>query len=286
MSKRSELKRHLQTLDDIRSIMNAMKNLSFVEISKVSRFLATQQRVVQKIEEAAGDFMNFFPHRAPAAEHEEREGYLVIGSERGFCGGFNEVIIQRLGECISHSDKTREPMIVLVGRKLAAKMVGDPRVVATVDGPSAAEEIHSVIAELVAALERIQKEKGPFHLCCWTIIYNEDLPSGIQPNLLKPFEKISTGHPERFAFAPQLYLDPEKFLEGILDHYLFAAMYQVFYDSFMAENRQRMRHMESSLQRLDKEWSRLTLKMNSLRQEEITEEIEVIMLSAEILMED
>ncbi|MBL8053844.1 MAG: F0F1 ATP synthase subunit gamma [Nitrospira sp.] len=51
----------------------------------------------------------------------------------------------------------------------------------------------------------------------------------------------------------------------------------------MAENLRRFRHMDQAVQRLEKDMVELVLKRNSLRQEEITEEIEVIMLSAEAL---
>jgi len=41
--------------------------------------------------------------------------------------------------------------------------------------------------------------------------------------------------------------------------------------------------MEQAIERLEKDMAELALRQNSLRQEEITEEIEVIMLSAEVL---
>ena len=51
----------------------------------------------------------------------------------------------------------------------------------------------------------------------------------------------------------------------------------------MAENRRRLQHMEGAMQRMDENASELRRKVNLLRQEEITEEIEVIMLSHEAL---
>jgi F-type H+-transporting ATPase subunit gamma len=42
-------------------------------------------------------------------------------------------------------------------------------------------------------------------------------------------------------------------------------------------------HLEGAIQRLDRETGELELKRNLLRQEEITEEIELLMLSAKRL---
>jgi F-type H+-transporting ATPase subunit gamma len=47
----------------------------------------------------------------------------------------------------------------------------------------------------------------------------------------------------------------------------------------MAESRARLAHLESALQRLERDHTDLLRRRNVLRQEEITEEIEVLMLS-------
>ena len=74
-------------------------------------------------------------------------------------------------------------------------------------------------------------------------------------------------------------LTPETFVARLTEHYLFAALCIGFYDSLMAENQRRMQHMEFAVQRIEQDAEKLRLQRNSLRQEEITEEIEVIMLS-------
>ncbi|WP_447603858.1 F0F1 ATP synthase subunit gamma [Nitrospira sp. Nam80] len=57
----------------------------------------------------------------------------------------------------------------------------------------------------------------------------------------------------------------------------------MFFSSLMTEDLVRFQHMDQAIQRLEKDIGELTLKRNRLRQEEITEEIEMIMLSAEAL---
>jgi F-type H+-transporting ATPase subunit gamma len=72
----------------------------------------------------------------------------------------------------------------------------------------------------------------------------------------------------------------------LLDQYLFAVLHEIFYTSLMAENRSRFQHMDQALQRLEKETDGLKRKYHVLRQEEITQEIAVIMLSAEVVGEN
>ncbi len=85
------------------------------------------------------------------------------------------------------------------------------------------------------------------------------------------------------SYPPLLNLDPLVFATDLIDQHLFSLLHEVFYSSLMAENLRRFQHMDQAIQRLEKDMAELVLKRNSLRQEEITEEIEVIMLSAEAL---
>jgi len=89
----------------------------------------------------------------------------------------------------------------------------------------------------------------------------------------------------RKAYPAEMNLHPIEFLRGLTGHYLHAVLNEVLYSSLMAENRQRQAHMDRALQRLDEDSERLRLRYNCQRQEEITEEIELILLSADMLSE-
>lgn len=54
----------------------------------------------------------------------------------------------------------------------------------------------------------------------------------------------------------------------------------------MVENRKRLEHMNKAIHHLQKNQAQLSLSYNRLRQEEITEEIEIILLSAEVLSDE
>jgi F-type H+-transporting ATPase subunit gamma len=79
---------------------------------------------------------------------------------------------------------------------------------------------------------------------------------------------------------PQLHLPPRRMLLELADQYLFAALNARLLHALMAENHQRVRHLESATRHLDGQWQQLGRRASMLRQEEIIEEIEVILLSA------
>lgn len=263
MSKLSEIKEHTHTLGDIKNIMNAMKNLSIVEMTKIARFLPNQAKVAGTIQQAMADFETFY---GPSARP-EGEGLLcvLLGSERGFCGGFNEQVAAHFKKM----DLGQKPVrMILVGRKLAMKFEEDPRVAAAIGGPSTAEEIPQAIYQLCESLR-------PFSGSRWLILHN-DGEEKLSVMETYPLEAGSEGSQAGFPYAPLLNLPPAQLYPLLMEQRLLAVLYRIFYLSFMAENRERLRHMDGALEKIENDWNRMRLKANALRQEQITEELEII----------
>jgi F-type H+-transporting ATPase subunit gamma len=97
--------------------------------------------------------------------------------------------------------------------------------------------------------------------------------------LLPTFEHYKNISPQ-YSHPPLMNLKPEEFFAELLELYLFSAIHMMMYVSLMAENLQRIQHLEGAMQHLDKKSEELLRKSNALRQEEITEEIEVMFLNA------
>ncbi|MCK5120429.1 MAG: F0F1 ATP synthase subunit gamma, partial [Methylococcales bacterium] len=60
-----------------------------------------------------------------------------------------------------------------------------------------------------------------------------------------------------------------------------SSLQNILYTSLTAENNQRLQHLDNAVRHLDKATEKLHKKSQIYRQEEITEEIEVILLNAE-----
>ena len=178
VSKLSDLQSRMRALRDIEGILNAMKNLSLVEMTKISRFYVTQQELLHSVEEALADFQQFYGAPAETGRTDSASLYVLIGSERGFCGGFNETIQKTLE---SQPIAGTPPRLIVVGRKLALKFLEDKRVVASLDGPSAAEEIPLVISQLAKTLTQFPSSD-------WKIIHNSYTGSGTSVETTSPFE--------------------------------------------------------------------------------------------------
>jgi F-type H+-transporting ATPase subunit gamma len=258
-----ELQSRLQKLQDVREILTSMKNLAYMETRKLGRRLAAQREATAVIETAAADFLGHYPELRPASGPLPPTA-ILIGSERGFCGNFNERLL-------AASDASECKHLVAAGHKLVARLEGDPRLAAAVDGPCIAEEVEAVMDALVKAMAGL----GTATL----VAFYHDPEGGVQRMpLLPPFSGLAGG--PAASHPPLLNLEPAAVFVELVDQYLFAALQLALLASLLAENQQRVQHLEGAVQHLDEQVANLEHRRHQLRQEAIIEEIEVILLNA------
>lgn len=280
MSKRGELERRLRNLGEIREIMNAMKNLALMETHKLTRLLATQRRVAASIGSAVGEFLSFHPNLL-RAEEAEYHVCLLIGSERGFCGDFNEALLRALE---AHPWRGDAPALIAIGSKLAGRTAQDPRIAARLEGAGTLEQVDGVLLKVMETLQHRRFMQPPGRPLRLTVFHHGADAPGVVVARLDPRGQRPPEQPRR-GYPPLMHLEPRLFFAKLAEQYLFSSLHGIFYDSLMAENRRRVQHMDYAVRRIEENSRSLGLERNSLWQEEITEEIEVIMLSLETLRE-
>jgi len=282
MSQSRELQLHITQMDEIRSILNAMKNLAFMEIHKLSRFQAMQGQAVANIENAAMDFLNFYP--MPVADDKPTHIGILVGAERGFCGDFNDSLINTVAaEAYSG--------LITIGSRLGNRLADITlvEIIADIEGANVAEEVPTVLNRLIDTISSLQISNCNTHhkananpTLQLTVVYHDNVSSQItRRQILPPFPQQQ--QTIRYGNPPVLNLEPGDFFSELTDHYLFAVLHEIFYISLLAENQKRLQHLEGAVKHLDDETVNLRRKSQIYRQEEITEEIEVILLNADNL---
>ena len=281
MSRRREYARRLEALGEIAGIMSAMKALATMEIRRLRDDLSCEQRQLASLEECARAFLAAHPDLAELPP-DGGDLCVLLGSEQGFCGDYNEA----LRAWLRHPPEGRavpEHRIVL-GQRLAARLDGNQAPLAVLPGASVSDELPGVLQRLSAfLLEWLEVRPGAEV----SILYHSEANGGICLRQLLPMRDVGHNRPKRPAAYPaELQLAPVEFFSALSMHYLYAALNGVLHSGLMAENRQRLAHMESALRKLEDDQARLQLVHNAQRQEEITEEIEIIQLSAGMIVEE
>lgn len=272
MTKIKEIKQRFEILDDLKEIMTAMKSIAYMETKKLSAFSANQGRMVASIKEVAADFLAFYP----LSEPETSSSLIVaVGSERGLCGNFNQQVLEAVKGELGLADEQHRA-IIAVGGRLAMKLQNSVALTSSVKGASFADEIPSVLTQLFDVIGKLSDENGGKFMRV-KIIANATGDEEI--SVTEPLENLKQ-EACRYGNPPALTLEPHRFFEGLLRCYLQSMLSQIFYSSLLAENVKRIRHLDGAVDRLERNACELRLRYNQARQEDITEEIEILMMTA------
>jgi F-type H+-transporting ATPase subunit gamma len=258
---------------EVGAILSAMKNIALMELRALAGLLEHQRRAMTTIERAAADFLCFYPLPGDAAP--ATTVCIVIGSERGFCGEFNEAL-----EAEARAVRRRGERLLAVGGRLAERLGADDAE-GMIAGANVAEELPAVLQQVAAQLVRMQRGSGTGALHVKAVHQHPD-GSGLVTKIIAPLP-LPERQRQPYPYEPRLTLSPQDFFAALLEQALLLSLQEAFSVSLIAENRRRLEHMEGALRRLDDITARLARRMNASRQEEITQEIELIMLSVEAL---
>ena len=272
MSASRQLGEQLDLLGEIREVLSSLKTLALLETKKLARLADVQRHMLASIETAAADLAAHFP----VASWQPRcqvQGLVVLGSERGFCGRYNALLASALQAAVAANP---QHAIIAVGGKFRAALELKTEVIGAA-GASVAEEVPEVLLRIADAIEALQQLAGS---CALSVIYHDPIAHQVVTRALFPVlptAKTQTAD----NFAPRLNVEPQAMFSALLEERLYAALLAACYDALSEENRQRVAHLEGAVEHLDRRRTNLQLRRNYLRQEEITEEIEGILLSAE-----
>jgi len=269
MSQSRALQQHIAHLTEIRSILHSLKNMAFMDMHKLIRLRQAQSLVVQHIETVVADFLQFYPG-LPELEISTPLIVIIIGSERGFCGNFNESLIAQLTQ-------VAPDRVIAVGSRLCTRLQNTNIAFTELSGANSSEEISQVLSSVSDAVSQLQNQYALFNL---SVLFHQDEHLSITLKaLLPPFKDIKRS--VEYKNEPLLNLQPSQFLLELVDQHIFSSLQGILYTSLAAENNQRLQHLDNAVRHLDEATEKLHKKSQIYRQEEITEEIEVILLNAE-----
>ena len=259
-------------LRELHEIISSMKTLSQLELHKLNAVVQPRRAMGRVMEQVVSEFLHFYPR--PVEKKQGKALWLLVGSERGFCGDFNNVLIRHLlhefPEC------REEPQRVLaVGRKLWLRLEEALPGFIPLPGTSVGDELTLTLESLVRETrdQLLQQRTTALHLIC----HGEE-QGEVYTRRLLPLEKST--HVVVGTAAPVLQMTPDTFFSTLLPRYLYLTLTELFTISLLAENHYRVQHLEGAVNRLEERVELLGGRARALRQEEITDEIETILLGS------
>lgn len=269
MSGRNVLRERAALLDELGQIMQAMKNLAFAELQRVTRVLPA----LTLARDTLLDALRASHDGAGRKSNGRRRAitWLVIGAERGFCGPFNA----RLAAAVE--DLRREnpdACIAVASRRLADLIGGDAAIDLRLSGCAAIEDIEAVLDEWTSALIA-EAEQGRE---AWLL--HADAEAFARRRLL-PEPELDHGSdvPRSSVIVPMHYLPLASLRAALLRQAVRLLLRGGLLASLEQENRWRLAQMQRAVDHLDELGRRLRRRAAILRQAEITNELETLMSS-------
>jgi F-type H+-transporting ATPase subunit gamma len=261
VSRQRRQRYRLSLYRELNEIVGAMKNMAKVELHRTLHLEQNQRQAQATVAEAMALYLQA-THGIGRPQQPQRRVLLALGSERGFCGGFNEQLSRAL-------EREGEPCdeLLIMGGRLAMKLDGAHRG-SVFAGPTTVDEIlprlHQVVDHLVPA-------SGPLQLT--VLAHGQHGPKRTQLIPCRNLPRV-TGvvHVDTTCRQQALF-------EEMQWQWLYQGLFRTMLLSLMRENRLRLQQMEGAQEHLTTLIDSLQLRLNTLRQQEIVEEIEMILIS-------
>jgi len=284
------LQRKIHTAHDLLSVVKTMKSLAAVNIRQYESAAAALDKYYHIVEHGWQALFREWG-RLPHSGREGNAVCLVLGSDQGMCGQFNDVVLEL---AFKHAGKLESK-----GQTCYFWGAGERVLFGLEDGPGAAEffALPSSISGITEQMHRIvatfgkwQEEKNTNVLY---IINNrqEEQAMGYHPAVhrILPLDREWLAgireKPWPSSCIPMLGLEEKKLFDQLLRQYLFASFYRAFAQSMASENGARLAAMQSAEKNIMEMEERLQGDYRQARQNMITSELFDIVSGFEAVME-
>ena len=279
-----EIRTQIGSVQNTRKVTRALEMVSASKIRKAQQrmlagrpYTAMIRRVVGHIAHANPDYQ----HPFMVERDKKRVGLVVIGTDRGLCGGLNTNLFKKALAEINHwQSQNVEIELVTIGSKAEAffKRISGVQPVASVTGMGEDPRLEDLIGLIKVMLDGYRDERldGVY------LLYNDFINTMTQRPIAEPLLPLppagdeQMGHNWDYLYEP----DPVSVLEDVMVRYVESVVYQAVVENLAAEHAARMIAMKNASDNANKMIDELQLVYNKARQAAITQEISEIVSGA------
>jgi len=280
-----DIRKRIASVKSTQQITKAMKMVAAAKLRRAQDNITQARPYADKMREVIGSLsVRVNPDHHPLLIRREvkKREILMITSDRGLCGGYNQNVIREVTNLLKQKEEDVEVQLNVIGRKGLDyfKRRNYPirreyrNILGDIDYKVAAE----VGKEIVAAYEL-----GEFDEL--VVVYNRfrsAISQVVTAQKLLPIEPVEL--PENAVITEYIYEPSEEaILSQLLPRYIEVQIFRAMLEALASEYGARMTAMESATNNASEMIDRLTLEMNRARQAAITKELMEIVGGAEAL---
>lgn len=276
----SEIKARINGISDTKKITDAMYMISSAKMRKALRDSAETAPYFAALTRKIGELFHYIPKTEnryfkvtlPENVLHNNHGILLITSDKGLAGAYNQEAIKVCEEYMQRHPKTTLFIIGEYGRQYFLKKKVDfvRDFLYSASHPSV-YEARKICAELLEYYDRKDVDEID-------IIYTDYMgnkPGVCKKTTLLPLEKTSfyQGDSAQSQTERNFIESPDAVLDGVIPSYLMGFIYGSLVGSFCSEQQARMNAMKSASDNAEEMLGKLKIQYNKLRQAAITNEM-------------
>jgi len=291
MQTREGIKRRLETAEDLRSIVRTMKGLAAATIRQYEDAVASLAEYARSVDLGLQVLLRHRPEVLTALSRQpaRRPGIIVIGSDQGLCGAFNEQVAgfyleQRASGGREAADR---PLLVLGVRAAGRLEDARVRIAEVLTLPASAALVTDVVHDL---LERIDAWRVAGKVDGVDLYFNRPHQgAAFRPHreVLLPLDvarlQALAAAPWRPRAAPTFASDWDALFSAIVREHLFVTLHRAIVESLASENASRLAAMHVAERNIDDRLGALRGEFHLHRQTAITGELLEIVSGYEVL---
>ncbi len=272
------LSSQLETTTDIRSIVRTMKSLSSASIHSYERAveaISTYERTINLgLRIVLRDDIGQMHHPDTVTG---RAAMIVIGSDRGLCGRFNDRIAEFAAEKL-RAAATEPPFLAVVGVRAAARLEAAGHPADRSFGlPGSIGGLTETVQTIAVGIDRWVAEDRVDGVA---LVYNRHRGGTLAEPVESTLLPVPKDHLNALARAPwpsrqlpTFRMERGQLLSWLISQYLFVGLYRGLAESLASEHASRLTAMQGAEHNIDDRLDDLRAAYRQKRQETITREL-------------
>ena len=286
-----DLKRSIESAQDLHGVVRTMKTLAAVNIRQYERAVESLSDYYRAVELGLRAVL-LRGESLVRTEMPDQTLVLVFGSDQGMAGRFNEIVadfaIRTVAEERIDHDATTFWAVGMRAANAIQDRFGGPE--KTFPLPSSVDFIADSVQEIVLRFERHRHERGESRLLLCSNAPSSGTTYSQRRMFLLPPDREWLEEIERKPWSakglPLFTLAREELFSTLIREYLFVSLFRSFASSLAAENAARLAAMQRAESNIQERKDDLSARYHSARQSLITEELLDVISGFEALKED
>ena len=285
MSTLRDLRRRIRSVQGTQQITKAMEMVAAAKLRKAQSKVESSRPYASKIQAMLDNLTQATTSLAhPLFEKREvkKVGLVVVTSDRGLCGSYNNNVIHEADKFLKGYQKDKI-VLTIIGRKgyiyylkgpweIRSKYIG-------LAGNLILPDVKNITNDLVNLFLSGEVDEIYFSFTRFLSATTHKVTTEKFLNIESQIRAEDKGSLVDYIFEP----DPQKIFSSLLPNYCMTRVQMALAESFASEHSSRMISMGVATKNAEEMIDHLTLVMNKLRQASITKEMLEITTGAEAL---